>query len=151
MKIILAPVATVHNSRKEATDDNWGSITSEIVLAGHIPDEAFAHISGFSHLEIIYFFDQADKDAVVFSGNPRGNKEFPCMGIFAQRKKDRPNAIGLATVELLEHNGRRIKVKDLDAIDGSPVLDMKPVFRQFEPKGSISQPQWVDELMKEYW
>jgi tRNA (Thr-GGU) A37 N-methylase len=73
------------------------------------------------------------------------------VGIFGQRKKDRPNQIGLCTVQLLEHNGRTIKVKYLDAIDGTPILDIKPVFKEFQPKGEIRQPIWVADLMKNYW
>ena len=87
----------------------------------------------------------------VFSGHPRGNLEFSNVGIFCMRKKNRPNAIGLCTVELLEHTGRTIKVKHLDAIDGTPVLDIKPVFKEFQPKGEIRQPEWVGDLMKNYW
>jgi tRNA (Thr-GGU) A37 N-methylase len=73
------------------------------------------------------------------------------MGIFAQRNKDRPNSIGLTTVELLEHSGRVIRVRYLDAIDGTTVLDIKPVFREFLPKGEVRQAEWVGDLMKDYW
>ena len=73
------------------------------------------------------------------------------MGIFGQRKKGRPNTIGLCTVELIEHNSRTIKVKYLDAIDGTPILDIKPVFKEFQPNGEIKQPIWVGDLMKNYW
>jgi tRNA (Thr-GGU) A37 N-methylase len=73
------------------------------------------------------------------------------MGIFCQRKKDRPNKLGLCTVQLLAHNGRSITVKGLDAIDGTPVLDIKPVFKEFQPKGAIVQAEWVADLMKNYW
>jgi tRNA (Thr-GGU) A37 N-methylase len=59
--------------------------------------------------------------------------------------------MGLATVELLEHNGRTIKVKFLDALNGSPVLDIKPVFKEFQPKTEVKQPSWVAALMKNYW
>lgn len=92
-----------------------------------------------------------ENEDIVFSGRPRGNPNYPLVGIFGQRKKDRPNTIGLCTVELLEHNERTIKVKDLDAIDGTPVLDIKPVFKEFQPKTEIKQPDWVADLMKNYW
>jgi len=147
----LRPVATTHNSRKEATDDNWGNVVTEIILADEIPTEAFANIESFSHLEIIFYFDKADDAQMVYSGRPRGNPAYPVMGIFCQRKKDRPNKIGLCTVELLEHNGRSITVRGLDAIDGTPVLDIKPVFKEFQSKGAIRQPEWVGDLMKNYW
>lgn len=150
-KITMEAIATVKNARKEPTNDNWGAITAEIELAEHIPTEAFDGISDFSHLEIIYHFDQVREEEVLYSGLPRGNPNYPVMGIFAQRKKDRPNRIGLATVELLEHCGNTIKVKYLDAIDGTPVLDIKPVFNQFEPQTPIKQPNWVADLMKHYW
>ena len=151
MQITLTPIATVKNTRTTPTDDYWGAVIAEIELAEHIPTEAFDSITDFSHLEIIYYFDKADSKDVVFAGRPRGNPNYPLVGIFAQRKKDRPNSIGLCTVELLERNGRTIKVKQLDAIDGTPVLDIKPVFKEFQPKGEIKQPVWVADLMQHYW
>ena len=151
MEITLQPIATVKNLRTEPIDDHWETIIADIELAEHIPTEAFDSISDFSHLEIIYYFDQLKKEDVVFSGRPRGNPNYPLVGIFGQRKKDRPNQIGLATVELLEHRGRTIKVKFLDAINGTPVLDIKPVFREFQPKTEIKQPVWVSDLMRDYW
>lgn len=151
MKIELRPVGVIKNSRKTPADDYWETVIAEIELADHIPTEAFENISDFSHLEIIYYFDKVENKHIVFSGRPRGNTDYPLVGIFGQRKKDRPNTIGLCTVELLEHNGRTIKVKYLDAIDGTPVLDIKPVFIEFQPKGEIKQPNWVTDLMKNYW
>ena len=151
MEIKLNPVATVKNTRTAPIDDNWEEVIAEIELAEHIPTEAFENISDFSHLEIIYFFDKVDSKDVVYSGRPRGNPDYPVVGIFGQRKKDRPNTIGLCTVELLEHNGRSIKVKYLDAIDGTPVLDLKPVLREFQAKAEIRQPLWASDLMKHYW
>ena len=151
MEINLTPIGMVKNIRLLPTDDYWGGVVSEIELANQIPDEAFDGITGFSHLEIIYYFDKVVPNKIVFSGHPRGNPDFPTVGIFCQRKKDRPNRIGICTVELLEHHGRTIRVRNLDAIDGSPILDIKPVFREFQPKGEIRQPEWVSDLMRDYW
>ena len=151
MEIVLKPIATVRNSRTEPIDDNWETVIADIELTDHIPTEAFDNISDFSHLEIIYYFNKVKPDDIVFSGRPRGNPNYPLVGIFGQRKKDRPNTIGLATVELLKHSGRTISVKFLDAIDGTPVLDIKPVFMEFQPKIEIKQPIWVADLMKNYW
>jgi tRNA-Thr(GGU) m(6)t(6)A37 methyltransferase TsaA len=151
MEITLTPIATVKNSRTSPTDDYWENVIAEIELADHIPTEAFDNISDFSHLEVTYYFDKVDSKDIVFSGRPRGNPDYPVVGIFGQRKKDRPNRIGLCTVELLEHNGRTIKVKYLDAINGTPILDIKPVFREFQPKSEIKQPDWVADLMSHYW
>ncbi len=151
MDITLNPIATVKNSRTKSIDDHWTEIISIIELAGNMPTEVLNNITDFSHLEIIFYFDKVKNDNIVFSGRPRGNPNYPLVGIFGQRKKDRPNKIGLCTVELLEHNGRTIKVKNLDAIDGTPILDIKPVFKEFQPTGQIRQPEWVADLMKNYW
>lgn len=151
MNISLQPIATVKNSRTTPIDDQWSEIISVIELADHIPAEALNNITDFSHLEIIFYFDQVKNDKIVFSGRPRGNPDYPLVGILAQRKKDRPNKIGLCTVELVEHNGRTITVRNFDAIDGTPILDIKPVFKEFQPQGAIKQPDWVADLMKNYW
>ncbi len=151
MEIKLRPIAFVKNARTEPIDDKWEAVVAEIELASHIPDEALSGITEFSHLEIIYYFDKVKNEDIVYSGHPRGNPDYPLVGIFGQRKKDRPNKIGLATVKLLEHKGRTLKVKFLDAIDGTPVLDIKPVFKEFQAKENITQPAWVADLMKNYW
>ena len=151
MDITLKPIATVKNLRTIPIDDHWTEIISRIELADNMPTEAFDNITDFSHLEIIYYFDKVENDSIVFSGRPRGNPNYPLVGILGQRKKDRPNKIGLCTVELLEHNGRTITVKNLDAIDNTPILDIKPVFKEFQPVGQIRQPEWVADLMKKYW
>ena len=151
MEITLTPIGIVKNIRKTPIDDHWSEIISEIELAEHIPTESLDRISDFSHLEIIFYFDQVNEENIVFSGRPRGNPDYPMVGIFGQRKKDRPNKIGLCTVALISHTGRTIRVKNLDAINGTPILDIKPVFREFQPKGEINQPAWVADLMKNYW
>ena len=151
MDITLHAIGIVKNIRKEITDDFWGSVVSEITLSEDIPADAFSNISDFSHLEIIFHFDKVAEDKIMYSGLPRGNPDYPMMGIFAQRKKDRPNRIGLCTAKLLSHNDRVITVQGLDAIDGTPVLDIKPVFKEFQPVGDIKQPGWVAALMKDYW
>lgn len=151
MDIILQPVAIVTNSRKDLSDDYWGNIISEIELLPHIPAESLKGIEAFSHLEIIYHLDKIDASKIVFHGHPRGNKEWPDVGIFAQRKKDRPNAIGVTIVEFVKREGNKIWVKYLDAIDGTPILDIKPVMKEFLPAGEIKQPQWSAVLMSNYW
>ena len=151
MEIKFNPIAIIRNSRIKPTDDFWGEIISEIELSEYIPTGAFDNISDFSHLEIIYYFSQVEIKDIFYNGKPRGNSAYSNVGIFSQRKKDRPNPIGLCTVELIEHTDRSIKVKYLDVINGTPILDIKPVFKEFQPKGEIRQPEWVGDLMRNYW
>lgn len=151
MNLTIKPIAFVRNARKEPIDDNWAEIISEIELEEYIPAAAFSGISDFSHLEIIFWFDKVKQEDIIYAARPRGNPAYPVVGIFAQRKKDRPNSTGLCTVELIAHKERTIVVKNLDAIDGTPVIDIKPVFREFQPKSEIKQPVWVEDLMRDYW
>lgn len=142
----------MHNERIAPEDDNWDAVVSTIELAKDIPTEALAGIEEFSHLEIIYHFHLVDKKkAVAGSRHPRNNKDWPVVGSFAQRNKSRPNLLGVTTVELVSHDGRTIKVKKLDAINGTPILDIKPVMKEFLPQSPVSQPKWSTELMKGYW
>jgi len=150
--IKLQPIGKVKNERTEVEDDNWGTIISEIELSEDIIEESLVGIEGFSHLEVIFYMDRVeDEKAIPQFRHPRNNTELPRLGTFAQRNKNRPNKIGLSTVELIERKGKSIFVKRLDAIDGTPILDIKPVMREFEPIGDIVQPEWTKEIMKDYW
>ena len=151
MDIVLQPLAFVRNSRRDLSDDFWGETISEIELADGFPAEALDGIESYSHLEIIFHFSRTGNGKVSYARRPRGNPAWPPMGILAQRNKDRPNYLGLTTVELIGHAGRTITVRYLDAIDGTPVLDIKPVYREFQPKIAIRQPEWVSELLTNYW
>lgn len=151
MEIILNPIAIVKNSKTDLSDDYWGNVISEIELVESVTHDSFDGIEEFSHLEILFYFNQSDKNKIIFKGHPRGNTNWPAVGIFAQRKKDRPNSIGLTIVELLERKGNTLVVKNLDAINGTPILDIKPVMKEFLPVMEIKQPQWSSELMREYW
>ena len=95
-------------------------------------------------MEVVFLFDRVDPDAVcVHSRHPRGNPDWPEVGILAQRAKDRPNRIGLCTCELVAVEGASIVVRGLDAIDGTPVLDVKPYLEEFAPRGDVRQPRVV--------
>ncbi len=149
-EIIIRPIAFVKNSRTEPTDDHWSEIVSEIELAENIPTETFDGIESFSHLHIIFHFHKSSK-IVMGPNHPRGNTDYPKVGIFAQRKKDRPNHLGLTIVKLLKHEGRKLIVSHLDAIDDTPIVDIKPVITEFLPNEKTSQPGWSTDLMKNYW
>ena len=150
--ITLEPIGYVKNSRNEPTDDFWGGIISEIIIDEKYPEDCLKGIEGFSHLEIIFYFDKADKNKIITGAkSPRGNPAWPETGIFVQRGKNRPNQIGATIVKLVKKEGRSVFVEGLDAINETPVLDIKPVIREFMPSGAIDQPEWATELMKNYW
>ncbi|MGZ3818801.1 MAG: TrmO family methyltransferase domain-containing protein, partial [Bdellovibrio sp.] len=104
------------------------------------------------HVEIIFYMDQVDPNKIEkLARHPRNNTEWPKVGIFAQRGKNRPNQIGTTVCRILKVQGIRLYIEGLDAVDNSPVLDIKPWVTEFAPRGSVIQPEWITELMKQYW
>jgi tRNA-Thr(GGU) m(6)t(6)A37 methyltransferase TsaA len=150
--ISLDPVGTVVGGRSEPIDDHWGSVESIIRLnADRFGPDAVAGLDDFSHLCVVFQFDMVDEhDVVLGARHPRGNTAWPKVGMFAQRAKMRPNRLGVSACELVLVEGLDLHVRGLDAIDGTPVLDVKPFMREFEPMGT-HQPAWATELMQGYY
>lgn len=150
--IAIEPVGVVRSPRHDLRDDDWGPVHCTILLAEHLPDEALHGLEDFSHAEIVFHFDRvAESESVSGARHPRGNRDWPKVGIFAQRGKNRPNRIGVTIVEIVSRQGRELKVAGLDAVDGTPVLDIKPVMAEFLPRTKVRQPAWAGELMRTYW
>lgn len=152
MIVELEPVAFVRGGRAENEDDAWGAVEAAVELAPHIPDETLRGLDAFSHVLVIFHFDRIDPAAVATGARrPRGNPAWPEVGVFAQRGSPRPNRLGVTACEVRGVEGRRLLVRGLDAVDGTPVLDIKPVMRGFEPRGPIREPAWAGEIMAAYW
>jgi tRNA (adenine37-N6)-methyltransferase len=152
MTFTLQPIGHVTSARDEVKDDDWGQVTARIKLDSWLSAEALAGLDQFSHAEILFVFDRVEDAKIELTArHPRNNKAWPKVGIFAQRGKNRPNKLGSTIVEIVEVEGRTLVVRGLDAIDGTPVIDIKPVMREFLPRGLTQQPKWVDELMQDYW
>ncbi len=149
----LRPIGTVRSPIQEPVDDVFGGVTSRIELdAARFSPESLAGLEEFSHIEIVFVFDRvADSEIHLGARHPRGRTDWPKIGIFAQRGKNRPNRIGVTVCRLIAVHGLAIEVEGLDAIDGTPVLDIKPYLREFAPRGEVRQPAWSTELMSQYW
>jgi tRNA (Thr-GGU) A37 N-methylase len=151
--MIMTPIGRVRGGRALAVDDDWGASRARIELdAAVFGPEALAGLADFSHVEVIFVFDQVDEAAIERGARrPRGRADWPMVGIFAQRGKARPNRIGLCTCRVIAVSGLAVEVEGLDAIDGTPVLDLKPVMTGFLPRGEIREPVWALEIMARYW
>jgi tRNA-Thr(GGU) m(6)t(6)A37 methyltransferase TsaA len=152
MPFVVEPIGYVHATRPHPEDDFWGNEEARIELVPTLSSEALQGLAEFSHAEILFFFHQV-QDAKITSGarHPRNNPNWPLVGIFAQRGKNRPNRIGSTICRILRVQGTSLVVAELDAIDGTPVLDIKPVMQEFLPKQPVQQPSWSHELMAQYW
>jgi tRNA (adenine37-N6)-methyltransferase len=153
MSLTLLPVGVVRGGRDNPEDDHWGGVEAVIAID---PDrfgaESVGGLDAFSHLEVVYAFHLArEEDVTTGARHPRGRTDWPLVGIFAQRGKDRPNHLGISRCRLLRVDGLDLHVADLDAVDGTPVLDVKPWMAEFGPRGDVRQPDWAGELMQSYY
>lgn len=151
--IEVVPIGFVRGGRTEVEDDDWGSVTSRIELDLEVIDQtATQGLEDFSHIEVIFLFDRVDPASTCRGArHPRGRTDWPEVGLLAQRAKDRPNRIGLTVCEVVSANQGVIQVRGLDAVDGTPVLDIKPYMPGFAPRTEVRQPAWAEELMEGYW
>lgn len=152
-KIGLHPIGTVRSERTEPVDDGWDLISAHIELdSEQFAPEALVGLDTFSHAEIIFVFNRVPDEKIERGArHPRGNRDWPLTGIFAQRGKNRPNRIGVTVCRVLKVEGLNLYLEGLDAIDGTPVLDIKPVMEGFLPRGDIREPDWSKALMAGYW
>ena len=148
--ITLHPVGYVRSEVTSETDQDWGAVTSRVEL---LPDfrAGLVGIDQFSHLLVLTFLHQASfEPSSHLTRRPRGLASMPLVGIFAQRAKDRPNPIGITAVSLLAVTADSVVVRGLDAIDGTPVLDLKPYYPVYDRVESAVVPEWVTRLMQGY-
>lgn len=153
MQIALTPIGFVRGGRTEATDDHWDREVCTIELDGTRFDAtSLAALDSFSHVEVIYHFHLVDeRDIVAGARQPRERADWPLVGIFAQRGKMRPNRLGVSVCALVAVQGITLTVRGLDAVDGTPVLDLKPFLTGFAPRGTVREPQWARDIMSTYW
>ncbi len=153
LTVAVTSIGTVRSTRTVTEDDDWDSVLSFIELdPEQFTTEAIAGLETFSHIEVVYLFDRVDPAKVERGArHPRNNTAWPKVGIFAQRGKNRPNRIGTTFCRIDRIDGLRIHVFGLDAVEGTPVLDVKPWVREFGPRGEERQPGWMTELMRGYW
>ncbi|MFZ4689336.1 MAG: SAM-dependent methyltransferase [Polymorphobacter sp.] len=149
---VMAAIGEVVGGRIEAEDDAWGASRAAIQLTPGFTAEALAGLDGFSHAEIVFVFDQLPESQITTAARrPRGNPDWPLVGIFAQRGRNRPNRIGVSVCRIVAVAGTRLEVEGLDAIAGTPVLDIKPVLNGFLPRCEVREPDWAAAIMADYW
>jgi len=149
----LRPVATVLGGRTEIYEDNWADVAAIIRLdADQFEPDALTGVAEYSHLEVVFLFDQLDP-ARIQTGlrHPRNNPDWPLVGVFAHRGPYRPNRLAISRCRLDRVDGLELHVRGLDAIDGTPVLDIKPYTAEFAPTEPTHQPRWATELMRDYY
>ncbi|MFC1990133.1 tRNA (N6-threonylcarbamoyladenosine(37)-N6)-methyltransferase TrmO [Chloroflexota bacterium] len=143
--VTLKAIGIIRNEIREAVpldSRDWGKIVSEIVIDSSLA-EALDGLEEFSHIVVLYWMHRAASGEVPLKIHPRGNRELPLMGLFATRAPNRPNRIGETTVRLLQRQGNILRVKGLDALDGTPVIDIKPYIPGYDSVDKAEVPQWI--------
>jgi tRNA-Thr(GGU) m(6)t(6)A37 methyltransferase TsaA len=149
-EIVVVPIAFVSSPVTEQTDENWGQTTSRILLKPEYAG-ALAGLEDFSHAIIVAYLHEARYEREKhLQRHPRGLENLPKVGILSQRAKDRPNPIGITVVKILGVGHDWIEIQGLDAINGTPVLDIKPYYPQYDRVENPTVPEWVNTLMKKY-
>ena len=145
-------VATVISGHTTPGDDYQGGVESVIRLHDHFPLETLQGIEEFSHLQVTWHFHRASPDDVALHArSPRNNPNWPATGTFVHRNHRRPNQLAVSHPRLLHVEGRDLHVTDLDAVDGTPVIDLAPWFPTMGPRGEVTVPAWVEEMLPHYW
>lgn len=141
----LKAIGIVRNEIGQPIRHGWGEVVSDIVVNSDLT-EALDGLDGFSHIIVLYWMHQLTKGRELpLKVHPMGKPELPLTGRLATRSPSRPNPVGQATVRLLERRGNILKVKGLDAIDGTPVIDIKPYLPRYDSAPDAKAPQWTTE------
>lgn len=144
----LKPIGIVRNGIKQAPGAGyeWEKVVSDIVVDSDL-SEALENLEEFSHIIVLYWMHQAAAGGQVpMKVHPKGKKELPLVGLFVSRSPHRPNPVGKATVRLLQRRGSILKVQGLDAIDGTPVIDIKPYIPGYDSVTDAKVPSWINKL-----
>jgi tRNA-Thr(GGU) m(6)t(6)A37 methyltransferase TsaA len=143
-------IGTVRSPITEPVDEGWNAVEAEIHLSQSLAP-GLRGIEEFSHILVVFLMHRATFDAAAdLVRRPRGRPDMPAIGIFAQRARHRPTAIGVTAARLRSCEGNVLRVRGLDAIDGTPVLDIKPYYPAFDRVCGARTPEWVDRLMEDY-
>lgn len=144
----MEPIGYVVNDIDSPIDCGWAKVESRIVLQENLAP-ALLGLDDFSHLLVVFWMHQAET-TMVLQRRPQNRDDMPKIGLFSQRSKHRPNSIGVTSVPLVGVNGREVVVPGLNAINGTPVLDIKPYYPQYDRPAEVSVPEWVNCLMAGY-
>jgi tRNA-Thr(GGU) m(6)t(6)A37 methyltransferase TsaA len=147
----VTAIGTVKCAVTEMSQGGWAKIDSEIHLDPQLAG-GLQGLEGFSHILVTFFLDRAQgfDPAKQLLRKPRGRDDMQAVGVFAQRTKYRPNPLGITAVQLLGIEGNVVKVRGLDALDGTPVLDIKPYMPPFDRMEGVTMPPWVGLFMDGY-
>ncbi len=142
--VTLRPIGVVRNGVAEPTPEGWKDTVSRIVIRPELAD-ALLGLDGWSHILVLFWPHRVPREVIGSKHrlHPRDDPANPIQGVLATRSQIRFNPVLVTAVRLLKVKGNVLKVKGLDAIDGTPVLDIKPYLPAFDSVPEARVPEWV--------
>ena len=145
-EVTFHPIGYVKNGVGETPKrPNWQLETVSDLVVDRKWEEGLEGVEGFSHLIVLFWFDRISERDVPLRVHPMHREDLSVTGLFATRAPNRPNRIGETVVTLLQRKGNVLRVKGLDALDGTPILDIKPYLRSGDLFPDAAEPDWTAE------
>jgi tRNA (adenine37-N6)-methyltransferase len=142
--LTLTPIGTVRNETKAPIVQGWGKVVSDLVFDERYT-EGLDGIEDYSHVLVLFWLGEAGPPKSL-KGHVQGRGDLPVAGLFARRGPSRPNPIGVSAVPLVHRDKNVLRVQGLDAIDGTPVLDIKPYTPAFDRVENARVPEWCKRV-----
>jgi len=144
----IRPIGILRNSFTERIPDGWETSDAQIVLDKRW-SKALEGIEGFSHLIVLFWLHHVSRRGIRLQSHPQRRDDLPLVGIFATRTPHRPNPIGVQVVELIGHEDNVLTIRGIDALDGSPIIDIKPYLEWGDAVPAARVPDWLQDLWAE--
>lgn len=145
--VSIRPIAVVRNGVATPRPEGWAHLVSDVVLRDELTD-MLDGIEGYSHVIVVFAFDKVPESELRARVRPRGDERIPEQGVLATRSQLRPSPLGVSVVRLLKRRRNILRVEGLDAIDGTPVLDVKPYFPNYDAIPDAGVPDWAKALAR---
>ncbi|MGD0114993.1 MAG: tRNA (N6-threonylcarbamoyladenosine(37)-N6)-methyltransferase TrmO [Dehalococcoidia bacterium] len=141
--VSLKPIGMVRNGVREPRRQEWTNVSSDIILRKELTD-ALNGIESYSHVVVVFYLHRvSDEERGRTECHPRGDERYPLQGVLATRTQHRPNPVGVSVVPLVKRRRNVLRVRGLDAINGTPILDVKPYIPQYDAPADVRLPDWV--------
>jgi tRNA-Thr(GGU) m(6)t(6)A37 methyltransferase TsaA len=145
---VFRPIGIVRNEVKEPKRGGWEEVASEVVIEEGL-EECLEGLEEFSHILVVFWMHKVPAmRQPVCKIHPQGRADLPLVGLFATRSPYRPNPVGVSAPRLVERKGNVLRVVGLDAIDGTPVLDIKPYLPHLDALADYRGPDWVSKFRR---
>ncbi len=145
-RIYLRPIGHVKNEFKKGPITDYDNTVSEIILDLEFA-EGLDGLDENSHITVVFWMNRIEEDERnVMKLHPKGRKDLPLVGVFATRSPRRPNPMGVSSVKLLKINDNVLMVKGLDALNGTPILDIKPFSKKHDHAEDAKTPWWIERF-----